>query len=118
EVQYADYAIWQRHVIGTDDDETSVAARQLTYWRHHLAGLTGATELPTDRPRPATPSMRGANTGFALSPEIHHALTDLAHAHNCTLFMVVHAALAVLLARLTGDPDVAIGTPIAGRGHR
>ncbi|MGV9541786.1 condensation domain-containing protein, partial [Nocardia beijingensis] len=114
----ADYAIWQRHVIGTDDDETSVAARQLTYWRHHLAGLTGATELPTDRPRPATPSMRGANTGFALSPEIHHALTELAHAHNCTLFMVVHAALAVLLARLTGDPDVAIGTPIAGRGHR
>ncbi|WP_373283847.1 condensation domain-containing protein, partial [Nocardia exalbida] len=64
------------------------------------------------------PSMRGANTGFGLPPEIHHALTELARDHNCTLFMVIHAALAVLLARLTADPDVAIGTPIAGRGER
>ncbi|WP_157114423.1 non-ribosomal peptide synthetase, partial [Nocardia gamkensis] len=118
EVQYADYAIWQRHVIGTDDDPTSVAARQLAYWRTQLHGLTGEAELPLDRPRPPIPSMRGANTGFGLPPEIHHALTELAREHNCTLFMVIHAALAVLLARLTGDADVAIGTPIAGRGER
>ncbi|MEU2126668.1 amino acid adenylation domain-containing protein, partial [Nocardia niwae] len=111
EVQYADYAIWQRSVIGTDDDETSVAARQLAYWRHQLAGLTGELELPLDRPRPVVASMRGANTGFAVSPQVHAALIALAREHNCTLFMVVHAALAVLLARLSGDPDVAIGTP-------
>ncbi|MGQ4620069.1 condensation domain-containing protein, partial [Nocardia sp. R7R-8] len=98
--------------------DTSVAARQLTYWRHHLAGLTATAALPTDRPRPTTPSMRGAHTGFTIDPDTHHALTDLARTHNCTLFMVVHAAVAVLLARLTADADVAIGTPIAGRGHR
>ncbi|MGW4095171.1 amino acid adenylation domain-containing protein, partial [Nocardia sp. NPDC004718] len=118
EVQYADYAIWQRSVIGTDDVETSVAARQLAYWRHQLTGLTGGLELPLDRPRPVVASMRGANTGFAVSPQVHAALIALARQHNCTLFMVVHAALAVLLARLSGDPDVAIGTPIAGRGER
>ncbi|MEU2177641.1 amino acid adenylation domain-containing protein, partial [Nocardia sp. NPDC019219] len=118
ELQYADYAIWQRSVIGTDDDPTSVAAHQLAYWRSQLDGLTGESDLPLDRPRPAVASMRGAHTGFALSPEIHQALTALAREHNCTLFMVVHAALAVLLARLSGDPDVAIGTPIAGRGER
>ncbi|MGK8523893.1 condensation domain-containing protein [Nocardia asteroides] len=118
EVQYADYAIWQRGVIGTDDDDNSVAARQLAYWRHQLAGLTGELELPLDRPRPAIPSMRGANTGFAASPQVHAALVALAREHNCTLFMVVHAALAVLLARLSGHHDIAIGTPIAGRGER
>ncbi|MGY1949176.1 condensation domain-containing protein, partial [Nocardia asiatica] len=118
EVQYADYAIWQRQVIGTDEDPASVAARQLAYWRSQLDGLSGQAQLPTDRPRPAHASMRGANTGFAVSAEVHQALTLLAREHNCTLFMVVHAALAVLLARLSGDPDVAIGTPIAGRGER
>ncbi|MGK8467309.1 amino acid adenylation domain-containing protein [Nocardia cyriacigeorgica] len=118
EVQYADFAIWQRAVIGTDDDENSIAARQLAYWREQLDGLTGELELPLDRPRPAIPSMRGASTGFALSPEAHQALTRIAREHNSTLFMVVHAALAVLLSRLSGESDVAVGTPIAGRGER
>ncbi|WP_454198457.1 amino acid adenylation domain-containing protein [Nocardia sp. Marseille-Q1738] len=118
EVQYADFAIWQRAAIGTDDDENSVAARQLAYWRDQLAGLSGEMHLPLDRPRPAVPTMRGANTGFAIAPEVHEALAKLAREHNSTLFMVVHAALAVLLARLSGDSDVAIGTPIAGRGER
>ncbi|WP_067470178.1 non-ribosomal peptide synthetase [Nocardia amamiensis] len=118
EVQYADFAIWQRAVIGTDDDENSVAARQLAYWRDQLAGLSGELHLPLDRPRPAVPTMRGANTGFAIAPELHEQLAQLARERNSTLFMVVHAALAVLLARLSGDSDVAIGTPIAGRGER
>ncbi|WSG58685.1 amino acid adenylation domain-containing protein [Nocardia sp. NBC_01730] len=117
-VQYGDFAIWQRSVIGTDDDENSVAARQLAYWRDQLDGLSGELELPLDRPRPVVSTMRGANTGFVVSAEVHEALTSLAREHNSTLFMVVHAALAVLLARLSGDPDVAIGTPIAGRGER
>ncbi|NEW43749.1 non-ribosomal peptide synthetase [Nocardia cyriacigeorgica] len=118
EVQYADFAIWQRAVIGTDDDENSIAARQLAYWRNQLDGLSGELELPLDRPRPAIPSMRGASTGFAVSADVHEALTRLAREHNSTLFMVVHAALAVLLSRLSGDVDVAVGTPIAGRGER
>ncbi|QBS42866.1 non-ribosomal peptide synthetase [Nocardia sp. CS682] len=118
EVQYADFASWQRTVIGTDDDENSIAARQLAYWRSQLDGLTGELNLPLDRPRPAIPSMRGASTGFAVAPDVHAALVRLAREHNSTLFMVVHAALAVLLARQSNSSDIAIGTPIAGRGER
>ncbi|MEV6561062.1 amino acid adenylation domain-containing protein [Nocardia sp. NPDC051756] len=118
EVQYADFASWQRTVIGTDDDENSIAAKQLAFWRHQLDGLTGELNLPLDRPRPAVPSMRGASTGFAVSPDVHAALVRLAREHNSTLFMVVHAALAVLLARQSNSSDIAIGTPIAGRGER
>ncbi|GAA5099470.1 non-ribosomal peptide synthetase [Nocardia iowensis] len=118
EVQYADFAAWQRTVIGTDDDENSIAARQLAYWRDQLDGLTGELNLPLDRPRPAIPSMRGASTGLAIAPDVHAALVRIAREHNSTLFMVVHAALAVLLARQTNSTDIAIGTPIAGRGER
>ncbi|MFI7671675.1 amino acid adenylation domain-containing protein [Nocardia sp. NPDC049526] len=118
EVQYADFAIWQREVIGTDDDQDSVAAQQLAYWRDQLAGLSGAIELPLDRPRPPVPSMRGASTAFTLSPEVHAGLIRIAREHNSSLFMVVHAVLAVLLARLSGSSDITIGTPIAGRGER
>ncbi|WP_245547018.1 non-ribosomal peptide synthetase [Nocardia brevicatena] len=118
QVQYADYAIWQREVIGTDDEDDSIAARQLAYWRTQLAGLSGELELPADRPRPAVPSMRGAATGFVVAAETHRALDRLAREHGATLFMVMHAAVAVLLARLTGESDIAVGTPIAGRGER
>ncbi|MEV4124529.1 amino acid adenylation domain-containing protein [Nocardia sp. NPDC049707] len=118
EVQYADFAIWQRAVIGTDDDENSVAAAQLAYWCDKLAGHSGALELPLDRPRRAVPSMRGASTDFTLTPEVHAGLIRIAREHNSSLFMVVHAVLAVLLARLSGSSDITIGTPIAGRGER
>ncbi|MGN2641701.1 non-ribosomal peptide synthetase [Nocardia takedensis] len=118
EVQYADFALWQRATIGTESDETSVAAKQLAYWRTHLAGLSGEAGLPLDRPRPPVPSMRGATTTFTLPVEIHEALGGIAREHNATLFMVVHAALAVLLARLSNSADVAVGTAVAGRGER
>ncbi|MEU7765424.1 amino acid adenylation domain-containing protein [Nocardia sp. NPDC049190] len=118
EVQYADFAIWQRSVIGTEDDENSVAARQLAYWRDTLDNLTGERDLPLDRPHPAVPSMRGASTGFTVPAEVHEELVRIAREHNSTLFMVMHAALAVLLARLSGGSDITIGTPIAGRGER
>ncbi|WP_097246838.1 amino acid adenylation domain-containing protein [Nocardia amikacinitolerans] len=117
-VQYADYALWQREVVGVVEDENSVAARQLAYWSEQLAGLTGAAALPQDRPHPPVPSMRGASVGFRLPAEVHGELARLAREQNSSLFMVLHAVLAVLLARLTGDSDVAIGTPIAGRGDR
>ncbi|MFQ6324698.1 amino acid adenylation domain-containing protein [Nocardia sp. CWNU-33] len=117
-VQYADFALWQHAVIGTDDDENSVAARQLAYWREQLSGLSGTLELPLDRPRPTVPSNRGASVGFTIPAEVHEGLIRIAREHRSSLFMVVHAALAVLLARLSGSPDVTIGTPIAGRGER
>ncbi|WP_067833413.1 non-ribosomal peptide synthetase [Nocardia lijiangensis] len=117
-VQYADFALWQRAVVGAEDDENSPAARQLGYWRDRLAGLSGLLELPQDRPRPAAPSLRGATTGLRIAREIHAGLERIARDHRSSLFMVVHAALAVLLARLSGGSDIAIGTAVAGRGER
>ncbi|MFI6870291.1 amino acid adenylation domain-containing protein [Nocardia sp. NPDC050406] len=117
-VQYADFALWQREVIGTDDDENSVAAGQLAYWRDQLAGAAGTLELPLDRPRPAVRTMQGGATTFTVPAEVHEGLQRIAREHNASLFMVVHAALAVLLSRLSGSGDVTIGTPIAGRGER
>ncbi|MEV4130385.1 amino acid adenylation domain-containing protein [Nocardia sp. NPDC049707] len=115
-VQYADFALWQREVMGTEDDENSIAAQQLAYWRRQLAGVSETARLALDRPRPAQASLRGGSTDIAVSAQVHTGLADLARQHNSSLFMVVHAALAVLLARLSGGSDIAIGTPIAGRG--
>ncbi len=118
EVQYSDFAIWQRKVTGSEDDENSIAARQLTFWREQLAGSAGPLELPLDRPRPHTPSMLGASTWISVPAEVHEGLVRIAREHHATLFMVVHAALAALLARLSGSSDIAVGTPFAGRGER
>ncbi|WP_072751834.1 non-ribosomal peptide synthetase [Rhodococcus maanshanensis] len=117
-VQYADFALWQRRVLGDEDDPLSVAARQLAYWRGQLAGTPGVLELPTDRPRPAVASYRGARADLEIGPELTAAMNALARAHNATLFMVLHAALSVLLARLSGSSDISVGTPIAGRGEQ
>ncbi|MGY0503162.1 amino acid adenylation domain-containing protein [Nocardia sp. FBN12] len=116
-VQYADYALWQRAVLGSETDENSTAARQLAFWRHTLAGHSGTVELPHDHPRPSHASLRGADVSTILPAEIHAHLVEIARTHNASLFMVVHAALAVLLARISGSTDIAIGTPIAGRGE-
>nr|WP_307188341.1 non-ribosomal peptide synthetase [Nocardia alba] len=115
-VQYADFTLWQRAVLGTEDDPESILAAQIDFWRTQLAGVPDQLELPTDRPRPATASYRGASLDFRIPAEVHAGLDQLAREHNSTLFMVVHAALAALLARLSGSTDIAIGTPVAGRG--
>ncbi len=117
-VQYADYALWQREVLGAEDDANSVAAQQIAFWREHLAGLPDVLDLPTDRPRPAIASMAGGKVPVTIDAETHAGLAALAREHNATLFMVVHTAFAVLLARLSGSGDIAIGTPVAGRGER
>ncbi|WP_439951727.1 amino acid adenylation domain-containing protein [Nocardia harenae] len=116
-VQYADFSLWQRAVLGSEDDPGSLLSAQAAYWRDRLAGLPAELALPADRPRPATQSFAGGQHGFVIDPALHTALTELARAHNATLFMVLHAALAVLLARLSNSADVAIGTPVAGRGE-
>src|SRR5690606_26649578 len=117
-VQYADYALWQREVLGTEDDPESVAARQVEYWKNALTGLPDQLDLPADRPRPPAQSFRGEAVRFDMAPGLHAKLHELARANNSSLFMVVHTALAVLLARLSGTDDIAVGTPIAGRGER
>ncbi|WP_225732739.1 non-ribosomal peptide synthetase, partial [Nocardia sp. JCM 34519] len=117
-VQYADYALWQRAVLGAEDDPESLAAQQVAYWTAALAELPDQLELPADRPRPPAQSFQGKAIRFEIDPERHARLHELARANNASLFMVVHAALAVLLARLSGTDDIAVGTPIAGRGER
>ncbi|MEU0876949.1 condensation domain-containing protein, partial [Nocardia brasiliensis] len=117
-VQYADYALWQRAVLGAESDAESIAAQQIDFWRVHLADLPDRLELPADRPRPAIASMAGARVDVRIDAATHAGLVELGRAHGATLFMVVHTALAVLLARLSGSSDVAIGTPLAGRGER
>ncbi|GAB0103301.1 non-ribosomal peptide synthase/polyketide synthase [Nocardia sp. JMUB6875] len=117
-VQYADYALWQHALLGSEDDAESVAAAQLGYWRTALAGLPDQLDLPTDHPRPARQSLHGNYIRLPLDAGLHARLTELGRAHGATLFMVVHAAFSALLARLSGTDDIAVGTPIAGRGDR
>ncbi|MBN0975540.1 amino acid adenylation domain-containing protein, partial [Gordonia sp. BP-119] len=116
-VQYADYTLWQRQVLGEESDPASVAARQAEYWTRTLAGLPEVLALPTDRPRPARRSQAGAIVSVDLDETVYRGLRDLAAGRGATLFMVMHSALATLLARLSGTSDIAIGTPIAGRGE-
>ncbi len=117
-VQYADYALWQRQILGSEDDEDSIVAKQARYWSAHLDGLPDQLDLPTDRPRPARQSYRGAKIDFTVPADVHRALIAIAHERNASLFMVVHAALSVLLSRSAATDDVAIGTPVAGRGEQ
>ncbi|QTR02768.1 AMP-binding protein, partial [Saccharothrix algeriensis] len=114
-VQYADYAAWQVEVLGDADDPDSVLSRQLAYWSRALHGLPETIALPTDRPRPAVASRRGAAVPVDLGRHRHRALLDLARRHDCTVFMVLHAALAVLLTRLGAGTDIPIGSVVAGR---
>ncbi|MGW5288169.1 amino acid adenylation domain-containing protein, partial [Rhodococcus pyridinivorans] len=118
EVQYADYTLWQREVLGSENDPQSLISRQLDYWRETLADLPDQLDLPTDRPRPAAPTFQGDRITFEIPADLHRAAAAFARERGATLFMVVHAALAVLLARLSGTRDIAIGTPVAGRGEQ
>ncbi|MGB7382382.1 MAG: amino acid adenylation domain-containing protein, partial [Rhodococcus sp. (in: high G+C Gram-positive bacteria)] len=115
-LQYADFAVWQREILGAEDDPSSIASAQLDYWTRQLVDLPDEIELPTDRPRPAEMSYRGAATSVAVDAVLRRRITALANASGVTPFMVMHGALAVLLARMSDTDDVAIGTPVAGRG--
>ncbi|MFF5036098.1 amino acid adenylation domain-containing protein [Nocardia salmonicida] len=116
-VQYADYAIWQRTVLGAEDDPESLLRAQIDYWTLELAELPVVLGLPTDRPRPPVQTHAGASVPLTVGADLHAGLQQVARAHNTTLFMVFHAALAATLARLADTDDIAIGTPFAGRGE-
>ncbi|KAB8143113.1 amino acid adenylation domain-containing protein [Chloroflexia bacterium SDU3-3] len=117
-VQYADYAAWQARLLGDDADPESLIARQLAFWRGALAGAPDQLELPTDRPRPAVASYRGATVPLAIPPALHARLAALARERGATVFMVIQAALAALLTRLGAGSDIPIGSPVAGRDER
>jgi amino acid adenylation domain-containing protein len=114
-LQYKDYALWQREVLGDVADPGSLAAAQIEYWRKELAGVPQPLNLPLDRPRPAEASSRGDTVGIEAAPEVAAGLQKLADERGMSLSMVVQSALAVLLSKLGGGEDVTIGSPIAGR---
>ncbi|MFC4502413.1 amino acid adenylation domain-containing protein [Streptomyces vulcanius] len=113
--QYADYALWQRELLGDPGDPGSPLARQLAHWRDRLAGLPAELELPWDRPRPAQPTHRGSALPLTCDAELHRALTELSRRTGTSLFMVLQAGLAALLTRLGAGYDIPIGSPVAGR---
>lgn len=112
-LQYGDYARQQHELLRGKE-----LARQLTYWKQHLASPPPELALSTDRPRPSVPSREGGYRSVELGPEVTRAVELLARAGGATPFMVVLAAYAVLLSRYTGQDDLIIGTPIANRTRR
>ncbi|WP_116377756.1 non-ribosomal peptide synthetase, partial [Mycobacterium sp. MFM001] len=114
-VQYADYTLWQRALLGDLADSDSPIAAQLAYWEQALAGMPERLQLPTDRPYPPVADQRGATVVVDWPAELQQRVVRMAHEHNATSFMVIQAALALLLSKLSASPDVAVGFPIAGR---
>lgn len=114
-VQYADYTLWQHRLLGDEDDTDSLISRQIAYWSETLTGLPECAELPVDRPRPQVASHRGDTLHFTVDADLHRRITELAAGCGASPFMVVHAALVTLLTKLGAGPDIAVGTPVAGR---
>ncbi len=114
-VQYADYALWQRDVLGDESDPESLAARQLAYWRETLADLPQPLALPADRPRPRVMSRRGELLEFSVGADLIGSVEKLAAEQDTTVSMVMQSALAVLLYHLGCGDDIPLGAPIAGR---
>ncbi|MFC4036179.1 condensation domain-containing protein, partial [Streptomyces polygonati] len=116
-VHYADYAIWQRRLLGEAARPDSVLGAELAHWRGALAGLPEELGLTLDRSRPAVAGHRGGAVPLDFGAELHEGIARLARAQQCTPFMVVHAALAATLTRLGAGPDIPIGSPVAGRSE-
>jgi amino acid adenylation domain-containing protein len=111
-IQYADFAHWQRQWL-----QGEVLEAQLNYWRKQLAGAPPSLELPTDRARPAVQTFHGARQSLVLPKSLTEALKGLSRQEGVTLFMTLLAAFKVLLSRYTGQEDIVVGTPIAGRNR-
>jgi amino acid adenylation domain-containing protein len=109
-VQYADFAVWQRDWLQGD-----VLAEQVGFWQRTLAGAPAVLSLPTDRPRPRVLTAAGRTQRFSIAPDVTRALHDLARHAGVSLFMTLLGGFAVLLRRWTGQDDLVIGTPVAGR---
>ena len=115
-VQYADYALWQRRTLGSEDNPDSEIADQLAYWKDALTGAPVELGLPVDRPRSAQNTDRvSRRVPVDIDAETHAGLRRLSGERNASLFMVLQAAFAVLLSRLGAGNDIPIGTPVAGR---
>ncbi|HEX5126225.1 MAG TPA: condensation domain-containing protein, partial [Rhodocyclaceae bacterium] len=111
-IQYADFAHWQRQWL-----QGEVLKKQLDYWQDRLAGAPALLELPTDFPRPALQTYKGASHWFALDETLTAGLRQIAQHNDATLYMVLLAAFDVLLARYAGQTDILVGTAIANRNR-
>ncbi|PZW46673.1 non-ribosomal peptide synthetase, partial [Pseudomonas sp. URIL14HWK12:I2] len=111
-LQYTDYAVWQRRWLTGERLQ-----QQLDYWHQTLEGAPTLINLPTDRQRPTRQDLAGASVPVHLSPRLSAALRTLAHQHGATVYMTVLAAWSALLARLSGQSEVVVGCPVAGRGR-
>ncbi|ROL75561.1 non-ribosomal peptide synthetase [Pseudomonas vranovensis] len=111
-LQYSDYAIWQRHWMQAGERE-----RQLAYWLEQLGDQQPVLALPTDRPRPASRSFRGARVEIQLDSDLSQALQGLARQQGATLFMLLLASFQALLARYSGERDIRVGVPVANRNR-
>jgi hypothetical protein len=109
-IQYTDYATWQRNWL-----QGEVLATQINYWKHQLQDAPSLLELPTDYPRPALQSYRGAHYRYSLPPDLTVAIKTLSQQHGASLFMTLLAAFGMLLARYSRQQDLCIGSPIANR---
>jgi amino acid adenylation domain-containing protein len=112
-IQYADFAIWQRRRLSGE-----TLAAKIAWWREHLGDGPPPLDLPTDRPRPAVQDYRGGSRTQTLSPELARSIAALGRREGATLFMVLLAAFQSLLGRWSGQEDVVVGTPVAGRDRR
>ncbi|MBB3108623.1 nonribosomal peptide synthetase DhbF [Paenibacillus phyllosphaerae] len=114
-VQYADYAVWQHKLLGSEHDQDSLIAKQLSYWTETLRHLPDQLELPTDFPRPASASYQGGTIDIGIDAELHRQLLALSRESKVSLFMVLQAGLSALFTRLGAGSDIVLGSPIAGR---
>ncbi|MCF2856182.1 amino acid adenylation domain-containing protein [Pseudoalteromonas sp. SMS1] len=112
-IQYADYAHWQRNVLGDE-----AIQNDLSYWKTQLSGLPAVHGLPLDKSRPARQQFNGAHIVRVLAPERVAKLHALANTHDASLFMLLQSLLKVVYAHFSGESDIVLGTPVAGRQHK
>ncbi|WP_158539942.1 non-ribosomal peptide synthetase [Williamsia limnetica] len=113
--QYADYAVWQRQLLGRPDDESSVLARQLQYWRGTLDGVPSLSAIPADLPRPASPNWWGQWREDAVPASVVPGLREVARQQGLTMFMLTQAAVALAVSSAGAGDDVVLGAPVGGR---
>jgi tyrocidine synthetase-3 len=111
-LQYKDYAVWQQERLQAEELE-----RQEAYWLETFSGELPVLELPTDYPRPAMQQFAGGTVSFAISPQVAEGLRRIASETGATLYMVLLSAYTVLLSKYSGQEDLVVGTPVAGRPH-
>ncbi|MCD2157842.1 amino acid adenylation domain-containing protein [Rhodococcus cerastii] len=114
-VQYADYALWERHVLGDPADPGAGLARHLEYWKNSLAGVPEESTLTPDRPRPGTPTHHGEDIAFTIEEDTVAGLQRVADARNVSIFMIVQTAVALAASILGSGNDIVIGSPVGGR---